>query len=148
MPVLSNQRHEAFAQGLAQGKSADEAYETAGYSENRGNASRLKSNENITNRVAELQGRIADLVVVDRAWVISRLTENVERAMQHEEIVVQGKPTGEYRYEGSVANKSLELLGKELGMFIERSEVGKPGDFLADRVARAKVRANESPAKG
>jgi hypothetical protein len=28
-----------------------------------------------------------------------------------------GVPTGVYRYEGGVANKALELLGKELGMF-------------------------------
>lgn len=34
-----------------------------------------------------------------------------------------GMPTGEYRYDGSVANRALELLGKELGMFIDRSKV-------------------------
>lgn len=31
MPVLSNQRHEAFAQALAKGSSADAAYEMAGF---------------------------------------------------------------------------------------------------------------------
>ena len=36
--------------------------------------------------------------------------------------MIAGEPTGEYVYNGTVANKSLELLGKELGMFIERSE--------------------------
>ena len=34
----------------------------------------------------------------------------------------QGKPTGEYTFQGNLANKALELLGKELGMF------GKRGD--------------------
>jgi hypothetical protein len=34
----------------------------------------------------------------------------------------EGRPTGEYRYGGNVANRALELLGKELGMFIDRSE--------------------------
>ena len=28
----------------------------------------------------------------------------------------------EYTYQGSVANKALELLGKEIGMFVERRE--------------------------
>jgi hypothetical protein len=35
-----------------------------------------------------------------------------------------GKPTGEYRYDGKVANRALELLGKQQGMFIDRHEVG------------------------
>jgi hypothetical protein len=33
---------------------------------------------------------------------------------------------GEFVYNGSVANRALELLGKELGMFIDRKEVGGP----------------------
>ncbi len=55
MPTLSNQRHEAFAQLRAQGKTADEAYRMAGFRQHRGNASRLSTNENILSRVAELQ---------------------------------------------------------------------------------------------
>ena len=35
----------------------------------------------------------------------------------------EGTETGEYRYEGSVANRALELLGKEFGMFVDRSEM-------------------------
>jgi hypothetical protein len=44
--------------------------------------------------------------------------------MQHQAVTLRdGTETGEYRYDGAVANKALELLGKELGMFISRSEV-------------------------
>jgi hypothetical protein len=39
MGPLANQRHECFAQALAQGKSAAEAYVLAGYKANAGNAS-------------------------------------------------------------------------------------------------------------
>lgn len=60
MPVLPNQRHEAFAQAIAKGKSADEAYQLAGYAENRGNAARLKANERIRKRVEDILGRVAD----------------------------------------------------------------------------------------
>jgi hypothetical protein len=59
---------------------------------------------------------------VTRAWVLERLAENVKRAMQIEAIKLRGVPTGEYRYEGSVANRALELIGKELGLFVDRSE--------------------------
>jgi hypothetical protein len=41
----------------------------------------------------------------------------------------EGKPTGEYRYDGSVANRALELLGKQQGLFIDRHEVGQPNEF-------------------
>jgi phage terminase small subunit len=41
MPVLSNSKHELFAQELAKGKTADAAYVSAGYSPNRGNATTL-----------------------------------------------------------------------------------------------------------
>jgi hypothetical protein len=39
-------------------------------------------------------------------------------------------------YNGSVARKALELLGKELGMFIDRKEVGGPNEFerMSDEV--------------
>ena len=59
---------------------------------------------------------------VTREWVLERLAENVWRAMKIEPVTLRGMPTGEYRYEGSVANRALELLGRELGLFVERSE--------------------------
>ncbi|TPM37041.1 hypothetical protein [Mesorhizobium sp. B2-3-2] len=107
MPVLDNQRHEAFAQALAKGKSADEAYAEAGYKPDRGNASRLTANDNIAARVAELQGMAADRVVLTREWIIAKLVENATNTQE-------SNP--------SASNKALELLGKEIGMFIDRSE--------------------------
>ena len=63
-------------------------------------------------------------VALTKTWVLDRLIENVDRAMQHQAIAgADGNETGQYRYEGAVANRALELLGKELGMFISRSEV-------------------------
>ena len=55
MPALQNQKWEMFAQGLVEGKSAYQAYQDAGYKENRGNCIRLKENESIVARVKELQ---------------------------------------------------------------------------------------------
>lgn len=58
MPVLPNQRHEAFAQALAKGKTADEAYALAGFKPNRGNAATLKAKQSILDRVEPYQGPI------------------------------------------------------------------------------------------
>ncbi len=54
MPVLSNPRHERFAQELAKGKTATQAYIEAGYEPNRHNAARLNTNEHIADRVQEI----------------------------------------------------------------------------------------------
>ena len=57
-------------------------------------------------------------------FVIAGLMENFERAMQHTPVLDhEGAPTGEYQYQGNVANRSLELLGKYHGMFEDRVHV-------------------------
>ena len=74
MPVLSNQRHERFAQLLAEGKTADEAYQEAGFSANRGNATRLKANESIQVRMAEILGVAASKAEVSVESVLRELS--------------------------------------------------------------------------
>lgn len=124
MAILNNPRHERFAQGLAAGKSQAEAYQEAGYRPSESNASTLRSNQKVSARIAELQERAAASVQVSREWVLERLVENANRAMQAAAVKDnEGNPIGEYKYEGNVANRALELVGKELGMFVERSEV-------------------------
>jgi len=130
MPMLSNARHERFAQALAAGKSATDAYAEAGYNGGRTNAARLATKDYIQARVQELQERAVEGVILTKQWVLDRLMENVKRSMQHEAVMDKEGAIVEYRYDGSVANRALELLGKELKMFIERAEVGAPGDFV------------------
>jgi phage terminase small subunit len=112
MPPLDNARHEKFAQGLAQGKSASEAYRQAGYEAKGTNseslASRLSRNIKVASRVAELKERAAASVSLTKEWVLERLIANVEMGQAGQDL--------------APANKALELLGKELGMFIDRSE--------------------------
>ena len=71
--------------------------------------------------------KVAEKAIIDRAWVVSQLVENVDRSMQAVRVLdKRGQRTGEYQYEGSVANRGLELIGKDLGMFQDKTE--KPGD--------------------
>ena len=60
---LDNARHERFAQGVASGKSATDAYEEAGYQEHRGNASTLRAKQHVSERVEELLEQAALLAV-------------------------------------------------------------------------------------
>lgn len=141
MAALKNPKWEIFAQELAKGKSANDSYVLAGYEENDGNARRLRCTEAVLKRIEELlaarealhgqsTAKAIEKAALSKEWVLERLKENVERAMQAKApLDDEGNVTGDYKYEGSVANRALELLGKELGMFIERSENGRPGEF-------------------
>lgn len=73
MPTLSNAKHELFAQGLAKGLSASDAYASAGYKESRSAASRLSTNVNIERRVSELVGTGAAKAEVSVARVLHEL---------------------------------------------------------------------------
>ena len=118
MGTLKNPRWERFSQLLAQGKTQSEAYQTAGYKPSRANASVLKANQSIQARVAELHTGMAERFVVTRQWVIDQLVENVRRAMQAVPLRdADGNVVGVFRYDGRTANRALELLGKEIGMF-------------------------------
>lgn len=108
MAALENSRHEKFAQGLAQGMSAAEAYKAAGYNGDRTAASRLSTNVNVQARVVELTERAAASVQITKEWVLEQLIDNLRLAKEQGQL--------------APANRAAELLGKELGMFIDRSE--------------------------
>ena len=147
---LPNQRHEKFVLGLLEGKTDGQAYEGAGYRPNRSHASRMVTKGNIQGRLAFLQSEAAKEAVIDCGWVTKRLVENVERAMQTVEVTdVEGNGTGIFTYQGAVANKALELLRRNIGMFKDappvQVNVNLPGDEsdFADRLrAQRKLRSD------
>jgi hypothetical protein len=59
MPVLTNAKHELFAQEIAKGATATDAYERAGYKRNDGNASKLANTKDVKARVKEITGKAA-----------------------------------------------------------------------------------------
>lgn len=106
-------------------------------------ASELLKNGKVAVRLGDLRRAVVERAIISKEWVIERLIRNVERAMQSEAVKdSEGNATGEYRYEGSVANRALELLGKELKMFVDRKEVGQPGEFdnLSTNELRERIR--------
>lgn len=124
MPDLTS-KQALFVQEYLVDLNATQAAIRAGYSEK---TARFMGAENLTKpniQQAVRQGfrdRVRR-VEVTQDYVLGMLLKNVERAMQAEPVVDRdGRPTGVYLYQGSVANKALELLGKHLGIFPERHE--------------------------
>jgi phage terminase small subunit len=107
---LDNQRHERFAQHVANGASATQAYIDAGYSENGAGAGghALLKNPNITARVEHLKDQAAKRAVITAEWVLERL--RIEAAGE-------GPDTS-----SGARTKATELLGKYLNMWAERQE--------------------------
>ena len=54
MPVLTNIRHELFAQAVAKGADLVEAYSLAGFKRHEGNASRLRADNAVSARISEI----------------------------------------------------------------------------------------------
>src|SRR5664279_2336855 len=150
MPALSNPRHEHFASLVAAGETPTRAYLSAGYSPKGAatSALRLRKNTEICARIAELSTAVAERSVeraaVDRAWVLAHLKENVARAMQAIPVKdAEGNVIGDYKWEGAVANRGLELIGKELGMFRERVDMKLEADVNNVSMTLAAVLSTE-----
>jgi phage terminase small subunit len=123
MSTLTNIRHEIFANELAKGKTADEAYQLAGYAKNDGNCIRLKGDERIKPRVAELLEQGAEHTLI----TIETLTQ----------MFLQDRELARKLGQAGAAKGATDSLAKLHGFYIERSERGAPGDF--DRMSEAQL---------
>lgn len=124
---------------------ATQAAIRAGYSPRTANrqATRLLSKVHIKDRVGALKAKRANTANVSAEYVISSLKKVAERCMQAEPVLDKlGNPTGEYRFEHSGANKAFELLGKHLGLYIDRHQEIK-GDKIIEVEWQAPVGGDE-----
>ena len=112
MPVLNNSKYEHFAQLVATGPSPAQAYAAAVYEEKTAYTCgpRLLKRPEVRSRVTELQQTVAqtsvDAVIFNRERVLNRLSQ-----LSHE-----AQRKGQY----STAARCEELIGKQLGMFVDR----------------------------
>lgn len=83
----------------------------------------LLKNPEIAAAIENAKAERAERTEVTAEWVIDHLRENVVRAMQEEQLMLGGEPIGEWVYQGAVANKALELLGKHVGLFTDRLRI-------------------------
>jgi len=130
MAALRNPRWEHFAQELAKGKPASEAYVLAGYKANDGNCIRLKGTERVVARVQQLLSRSAARTGVTVESLLDELEEARKQAVEINQ--------------PSAAVSAIVAKGKLAGLVVDRKEVGKPGEFegmnvyeLREHISRA-----------
>lgn len=99
---LKNPKHERFAQAIIKGETLAKAYVTAGYAANEKNAARLKKNEGVEARLAELHQQTAELAKIDAAYVLKQAVKLHEKCMANNE--------------NGTAARALELVGKHVSV--------------------------------
>ncbi len=120
MPILSNARHEKFAQEIAQGKSASEAFIVAGYSKNDSNASRLNGNERVKARIEELLRAGAERAGITIDRVISELAKigfsDIRKMVRwkSEKITEEDNPEGgDVLVIRNIVTNTVEIIGSD-----------------------------------
>jgi len=122
-------KQERYAQGLFAGLSQREAYKRAYNASNMKdstidrNACELAGDNKISTRIEYLTNEFKERNMLTVEWVLNNLKYVTERCLQQQAVLDrEGNNTGEYKFEHTGANKSLELIGKHLGMFTDRIE--------------------------
>jgi phage terminase small subunit len=138
---LVDDRHELFCHEYLIDLSIKNAAARAGFSERsaRQHGWVVFNRPEVKERIAFLREERNRELGLDSYYVLKNLKSVVERCMQAEEVLdregnpvwIQG-PDGEYapqyKFDQAGANKSLELIGKHIGMFNDKVEhTGKNG---------------------
>ncbi len=118
-------KQERFCQEYLVDRNGTQAAIRAGYSENsaRQQASRMLTNAAVLARVRELQEEQAKRLAISQDYVMAQLMSTYNRCLEETPVMKfnpctgQMEETGKYQFDSKGALKSLELLGKHLGMF-------------------------------
>jgi hypothetical protein len=157
MGLLLNTKHEKMAHALARGGSIIESYVHAGFKRNAASASKLAARPEMKARVAELvefrnrlllQNEIkasADIALdmgITKKAILEKLWAVAQTCLKGTPIFDKSGEEKGRKIDAQGATRALQLLGMEsYSMFIDRLEVGNPGDFsrLTDEELAQKV---------
>lgn len=140
--MLKNHRHERFAQGIAQGLPATDAYIKAGYKargKSAGNAaSRLLENVGIQKRLAEIAAELESRAIAT-AEEIQKFLTSVMRGEVTEQLLTRDGDLVTAQANVRDRTKAAELLGRAQGVFALAS-LDAAGEL--DAIARALQQAD------
>jgi phage terminase small subunit len=122
-PAGLNPKRALFVTEYVIDHNATQAAIRAGYSAKtaKQQGARLLTDVDVCAAVAVLDAKHAADCGITVQYILTKLKENLERALQAVEVLDRdGNSTGAFEYDGAVANRAAELLGKHLGMFADR----------------------------
>lgn len=125
-PSKLTQKQRQFVREYLIDRNATQAAIRCGYSAKtaKQQGSRLFTNADIQAAIEAGNAKAAERAELTVAGVLADIKTVVSRCMQEEPVLDKdGNPTGEYRFEASPALKGLELLGRHLSIWNDKSEV-------------------------
>lgn len=140
---LTPNRQKFADEYLANGCNGKQAYLSAFSTKNEAtaeaNSSRLLKQKSVKSYIDKRLKEIQDKTQVKQEWVVMQLKEVVVRCMQQEPVMTfnkltqcleqdtvvnqEGEEVGAYTFDSMGANKALELLGKTLGIYLDKKEL-------------------------
>lgn len=124
MPVLTNIRHELFAQAVAKGADLVVAYEQAGFKRHESSASRLRSDAKVASRIDELLKDAA----LNSGITIERVTQEIANIA-----FLDLREAAEWGVRSVPLKKPIGRMKTVMEPYLDL----KPSKELPDRVARA-----------
>jgi hypothetical protein len=131
------QAEEEACLNIIRGRSPVDAYRLAGFElqphrkKIEGQARDFFRRPKIAQRIAELRAQVAEKAAVDGAFIIGEIMRLYQYAAEYVPMLdAQGKPTDRFVMRNAAeARKNLDLMGKATNLYLDRREIGKPGDF-------------------
>lgn len=105
------------------------AYDTVNYDSARTEASKTFAKPHILARIKDLMSERAQKMEISQDWVVLNLKKTFEQCCEGEEVLQfnpetkQMESIGKWQFDSGGANRSLELIGKHLGMFNPKLEL-------------------------
>lgn len=132
-----NDKQKSFCEEYIIDLNATQAAVRAGYSEKtaRQAASRMLSHVNIQKYLAELKQKRVERLEITQDFVLKNLVEVLMGCKKEVPIVnAKGQVIGEGMYDPKAANKSIELLGSHVDLFIKKTDITSKGEKLDNKI--------------
>jgi hypothetical protein len=121
MPPLDNAKHERFAQALAAGKHAVDAYEASEYRRNRGHASTLRKDPNGQSSAAI---RATELLGIELGMFTTR--SDTKHSLNGEKGYFQPPPEQRRAFMTDLLTRAREVIDRHRTIDAEAQEVDRP----------------------
>lgn len=136
MEVKLTAKQLAFCNEYLIDLNATQAAIRAGYSEKTAQeqSSRLLSNVIISDFIQSKMDKRAEKTEINADYVLKTIQSTIARCSQAEPVLINGEPSGEYKFDAANTLKGCELLGKHLKLFTDKIDVS--GTIQINKIER------------
>lgn len=140
------EKHKLFCDHYLIHLNGKQAAIEAGYKESRAEITAIDilKRPDVQEYIQARQTERSEKLQLSQDWVLERLKCISDRCMQAEPVLIKDDEgnwveSGEFKFDSAGANKSTELIGKHLGMFVQKVDVTSKGESMVPKVPMVKL---------